>query len=192
MLELAGLTGHRDSRVATLSGGMQRRLNLAVALVHKPRLLLLDEPTAGVDTHSRQHVFETIRNLRDCGNAILYTTHQMQEAEGLCDRLGIMDKGRMVAVGTLSALMKAANCAETIEIRGLDACVDLSVIRSLNGVAAVEACDGIVGLSVENAAALLQPLHQLVNCSKQRVYIKVMPPSLEQYFLRLTGKELRD
>ncbi len=192
VLDLMGLTSHRDFHVATFSGGMQRRLNLAVALVHRPHLLLLDEPTAGVDAQSRHHVFETIRRLRDGGSAILYTTHYMEEAEGLCDRLGIMDKGRMVAMGTLSGLMEDANCAETIEIRGLGRPIDLSAIRSRPGVLGIETSDGLVRLHVKNAANFLEPLRQLIGRSCKPVYMKITPPSLEQFFLRLTGKELRD
>ena len=119
LLTLVGLEAHRNDFVGTFSGGMQKRLNLAVALVHEPRLILLDEPTAGVDPQSREHIFEIIRGLRDRGRAILYSTHYMEEAEKLCDRLAIMDQGNIITIGTLNNLMAAANCAETIEIGGL-------------------------------------------------------------------------
>ena len=99
------MEANRDSYVGTFSGGMQRRLNLAAALVHEPRLILLDEPTAGVDPQSRSHILELVGRLRAAGAAILYTTHYMEEAQGLCDRLGIIDQGKMVAMGTLDALL---------------------------------------------------------------------------------------
>ena len=92
LLELVGLDAHRDSRVGKYSGGMKRRLNLAVALVHRPKLILLDEATAGVDPQSREEILKLVRSLRDDGNAVLYTTHYMEEAEGLCDRLGVLNK----------------------------------------------------------------------------------------------------
>ena len=84
---------------------MKRRLNLAVGLVHRPRLLLLDEPTVGVDPHSREHIFQIVETLRDDGTTILYTTHYMEEAERLCDRLGIMDEGKIIAIGSLEQLL---------------------------------------------------------------------------------------
>jgi linearmycin/streptolysin S transport system ATP-binding protein len=192
LLGLVGLQDHRDGYVGTFSGGMQRRLNLAVALVHEPRLLLLDEPTAGVDAHSRRRIFEIIGRLRDAGNAILYTTHYMEEAEGLCDRLGIMDQGKMVAMGTLSALMAQANCAEAIEVRGLGPATDLGAIRSIPGLLRLENSDGVLRLHVSNAASFLEPLRQIVIRSRQPLRLKIAPPSLEQVFLQLTGKELHD
>jgi ABC-2 type transport system ATP-binding protein len=192
LLTLVGLEGHRNDFVATFSGGMQKRLNLAVALVHKPRLILLDEPTAGVDPQSREHIFEIIRDLRDTGRSILYSTHQMEEAEKLCDRLAIMDQGNIVAIGTLNNLMASANCAETIEITGLGPEADLTGIRSKPGVLRVERSKGLLRLHVKNAAKLLEPLQQIIGRSKKPVHLKILPPSLEQLFLQLTGKELRD
>jgi ABC-2 type transport system ATP-binding protein len=192
LLRLVGLEAHRNDFVGTFSGGMQKRLNLAVALVHEPRLILLDEPTAGVDPQSREHIFEIIRGLRDAGRAILYSTHYMEEAEKLCDRLGIMDQGNIVAIGTLNNLMASANCAETIEITGLGPETDLTGIRSRAGVLSVERSSGLLRLHVRNAARLLEPLQQIISRSRKPVHLKILPPSLEQLFLQLTGKELRD
>src|SRR5579863_1930796 len=106
LLEFVGLQDRGNDRVATYSGGMKRRLNLAVALVHRPKLILLDEPTAGVDPQSREEILNLVRRLRDDGNAVLYTTHYMEEAEALCDRLGVLNQGKLVAVGTLDALLR--------------------------------------------------------------------------------------
>ena len=99
-LELAGLTDRRRDLVSTFSGGMQRRLNLACGLVHAPALILLDEPTVGVDPQSRNHIFETLMRLRSVGHSLLYTTHYMEEAQRLCDRIAIMHEGLIAAVGT--------------------------------------------------------------------------------------------
>ena len=192
LLGLVGLEAHRNDFVGTFSGGMQKRLNLAVALVHEPSLVLLDEPTAGVDPQSREHIFEIIRGLRDAGRAILYSTHYMEEAEKLCDRLAIMDQGNIVAIGTLNNLMAATNCAETIEISGLGPEADLTSIRSRAGVLRVERANGMLRLYVRNAARLLETLHQIISRSRKPVHLKILPPSLEQLFLQLTGKELRD
>lgn len=103
-LDLAGLEDRRNDLVSTFSGGMQRRLNLAVGLVHSPDLLLLDEPTVGVDPQSRNHLFETLARLKSEGMSLLYTTHYMEEAERLCDRVAIMNEGAVIAAGTASEL----------------------------------------------------------------------------------------
>ena len=192
LLRMVGLEAHRNDYVGTFSGGMKRRLNLAAALVHRPNLILLDEPTAGVDPHSRQRILEIIRQLREAGNAILYTTHNMEEAEVICDRLGIMDHGRLIAMGTLNTLMADANCAETIEIRGLTPETNLDAVRCRSGFFGVENEGGILRLSVENAVAFLEPIQQIISHSKRPVHLRIVPPTLENLFLRLTGKGLHD
>jgi ABC-2 type transport system ATP-binding protein len=191
LLGFVGLEGHRDSHVATFSGGMQRRLNLAAALVHEPRLILLDEPTAGVDPQSRSHILELVGRLRAAGAAILYTTHYMEEAQGLCDRLGIMDQGKMVAMGTLDELLADSNCGEIIELSGV-AGLNLDSLRSRPGLIRLESGDGVVRLHVKNAAAFLEPLQQIAGRSRHIVHLKISPPSLERLFLELTRRELRD
>ena len=103
-LSLAGLTDRRKDLVSTFSGGMQRRLNLAAGLIHSPQLILLDEPTVGVDPQSRNHLFETLLKLKEQGQSLLYTTHYMEEAQRLCDRIGIMNEGTVIAVGTHAEL----------------------------------------------------------------------------------------
>jgi ABC-2 type transport system ATP-binding protein len=106
VLETTGLTEHRDRPVRTYSGGMKRRLNFGVALVHEPRLLILDEPTVGVDPQSRAHLLERIRELRDRGMGVLYASHYMEEVQTLCDRVAVMDLGRIIANDTLDALLE--------------------------------------------------------------------------------------
>jgi ABC-2 type transport system ATP-binding protein len=105
LLTLVGLNDRRGDKVSEFSGGMKRRLNLAVSVIHNPRFLMLDEPTVGVDPQSREALFELTERLRDDGMAILYTTHYMEEAERLCDRIAIMDEGQIVAQGTLEELL---------------------------------------------------------------------------------------
>ena len=107
-LELAGLTDRRKDLVSTFSGGMQRRLNLACGLVHSPALILLDEPTVGVDPQSRNHIFETLMRLRAEGHSLIYTTHYMEEAQRLCDRIAVMHDGVIAAVGTHQELAIAS------------------------------------------------------------------------------------
>ena len=192
LLHLVGLEKRRNDYAGTFSGGMKRRLNLAAALVHSPRVLLLDEPTAGVDLQSREYIFEIVRRLRETGTAILYTTHYMEEAEGLCDRLGIMNQGKLVAMGTLDALLANLECREIIEVRGLPPGTDFAAVQAVGGVSRVERADGIVRLFVRSATHLLEPLQKIISRSRQPVHLKIAPISLEHLFLRLTGTELRD
>jgi linearmycin/streptolysin S transport system ATP-binding protein len=192
LLGLVGLEVRRDDYVAIFSGGMKRRLNLAMSLVHAPRLLLLDEPTVGVDPQSREHIFDIVRRLRAQGTAILYTTHYMEEAETLCDRLGIMDEGRIIATGTLDVLLSDTGCAEVIEIRGLPSPDAVRGLQSLAGVCKVDIHAGVAKLFVSRAAELLGPLHQVIAPYADSISLQIAPLSLGDLFLRLTGKELRD
>jgi len=189
LLHFIGLEDRANQRVATLSGGMQRRLNLALALVHRPKLILLDEPTAGVDPQSREQILRIVRGLRDSGNAILYTTHYMEEAEELCDRLGILSEGKLIAVGTLDALLSGNEFAEVIEVTGLPAEIDLAAIGALKGLCRVERFDGLLRLFVKRAADFLGPLQKLI-CRSEQVRLKIAPLSLEALFLHLTGRKL--
>jgi ABC-2 type transport system ATP-binding protein len=116
VLEFTGLTARANDPVAHYSGGMQRRLNLAAAIVHEPEVLLLDEPTAGVDPQSRARLFETVLELRNRGGAILYTTHAMEEAERLCDRVGILDQGRLQAIGSVAELVAKYGDPPVVEV----------------------------------------------------------------------------
>jgi ABC-2 type transport system ATP-binding protein len=192
LLALVGLDAHRNDQVGIFSGGMKRRLNLAVSLVHRPKLILLDEPTAGVDPQSREQILKIIGDLRDDGNAILYTTHYMEEAERLCDRLGILSEGKLVAEGTLDALLSGLEFAEIIEVRGLPAGVDLAAMQALGGVSRIERGDGVVRLYVKRATDYLWPLQKILSRCDQNVRLKIAPLSLENLFLHLTGMELRD
>jgi ABC-2 type transport system ATP-binding protein len=110
-LALADLTSRSDQRAGTFSGGMQRRLNLACAVVHRPQLLLLDEPTVGVDPHSRNHLLDAVAALRGTGVALIYSTHLMEESDRLCDRVAVMDHGRLLALGPCEALCRQHGCA---------------------------------------------------------------------------------
>jgi ABC-2 type transport system ATP-binding protein len=193
LLRFTGLQDRRNDRVATYSGGMQRRLNLAIALVHRPKLILLDEPTAGVDPRSREEILKMVRRLRDAGNAVLYTTHYLTEAEGLCDRLGILNQGKLVAVGSLEALFANLESSEVIELSGLEGRLDLTPIRALRGVCRVVRGTGLVRLYVKRAADLLGPLQKII-MRERSVRLKVAPLSLEDLFLHLTGSgsEIRE
>jgi ABC-2 type transport system ATP-binding protein len=191
LLGFVGLQDRGNDRVATYSGGMKRRLNLAVALVHRPKLILLDEPTAGVDPQSREDILKLVRRLRDDGNAILYTTHYMEEAEGLCDRLCFLNEGKVVAIGTQDALIRDLEFSEVIELKGLSPRTDLASIRALGGVCHVERHDGFVRLFVRRAADLLGPLQRIISRDNS-VRLRIAPISLENLFLHLTGGAVRE
>ena len=192
LLELVGLEGRRNDRVVTFSGGMKRRLNLAVSMVHEPKLILLDEPTVGVDPHSRENIFTIVEQLRDAGTAILYTTHYMEEAERLCNRLGIMDEGKIIAMGTLDSLLAETGCSEVVEVHDLPPGVDLSGLQVAGGTCRIETHEGITRLYVNNAVRMLGPLHQALGRYADSVSVEIAPLSLENLFLQLTGKDLRD
>lgn len=166
-LDFVQLSERRKDRVKTYSGGMKRRLNLAVAVIHDPPLLLLDEPTVGVDPQSRNAIFENILSLRKEGRAILYTTHYMEEAQRLCDRVGIIDRGKLLALDSVGNLIATHG--------GRDAVV-------------VEWDWGEERVETEDAIAELDKLKRRGHLLRFRVE----RPNLESVFLTLTGKHLRD
>jgi ABC-2 type transport system ATP-binding protein len=193
LLELVGLAPRRDDRVHTYSGGMQRRLNLACSLIHEPRLLLLDEPTAGVDPQSRENLFEVVREIAAAGTTIVYTTHYIEEAERLCDRIAILDEGRIAAVGTQRELLGMIGMGEVIEIRGPAVDADGSALEDLPEVMKIERDPGVLRLFVRSA----QHAHDLIagplwKPGEQIESLEVRRVSLQWVFMHLTGKELRD
>jgi ABC-2 type transport system ATP-binding protein len=192
LLDLVGLLPRRHDRVATYSGGMKRRLNLAGSLLHAPRLLLLDEPTVGVDPQSRDRIFEAIRELARQGKTIVYTTHYMEEAERLCDRITIMDEGRIVAVGTLGELLQILGMGEIVELSGLDEELDGS-LASIPGVTKVERGERSTRIFVQSATRALPRIAEIVGTVGERVRgVQIYPVDLERVFMHLTGKQLRD
>jgi len=191
-LEAVELSGRRHDLVRTYSGGMRRRLNLGCALASSPRLVLLDEPTVGVDPQSRVHIFEAVRKLREQGVTILYTTHYLQEAEDLCDRIAILDEGQMITLGTLSELLSQSTATEVIELRFAEPLREAATLAALAGVQKVESSGSLARLFVSRA----QPVLAVVCCGDVVLpaiaQIRVTPVSLETIFIELTGKELRD
>ena len=193
MLELVGLAPRRDDAVRTYSGGMQRRLNLACSMIHEPRLLLLDEPTAGVDPQARENLFEVIRQIASAGTTIIYTTHYIEEAERLCHRIAILDEGRIAAVGTLQELLGLIGMGEVIEIRSAAIASRSSSLEALPDVVKVERDDGVVRLFVKSAARSLALIAGVVREFGDEIEsLEVYRVSLERVFMHLTGKALRD
>jgi ABC-2 type transport system ATP-binding protein len=193
LLELVGLRSRADEPVHTYSGGMMRRLNLACGLIHEPRLLLLDEPTVGVDPQSRQHILDAIREIARQGMAVLYTTHYMEEAERFCDRIAIMDEGRIAATGSLPELLQIVGMGELIELRWVPDAGSLARLRAIEDVAQVETVDGVTRICVANAGRALGPIAAIIaDCSGTVDGLEIHPVNLERVFMRLTGKALRD
>jgi ABC-2 type transport system ATP-binding protein len=188
LLQFVGLQDRANDLAANYSGGMKRRLNLAAALVHEPELILMDEPTSGVDPESREEILSLVRSLRNDGKSIIYTTHYMEEAQGLCDELSILEKGKIVAMGTLDAMLHKVDFSEIIELRGLSPHPDLSGITRLPGIGHIEHVDDMVRLFVNRAADYLDPLQKIM-CRERSAELKITPVTLENLFLHLTGRK---
>jgi ABC-2 type transport system ATP-binding protein len=192
LLTAVGLDGRADHRVATFSGGMKRRLNLAAALVHRPRLLLLDEPTVGVDPQSRNLIFEEVRRLNAQGMTIVYTSHYMEEVEALCRRVGIIDMGKLKACDTLARLLQS--------LRGLIRFRVSQVTEVLSQrLAELPECEILSRTEVEVElecndvkVSLLRLVSVLNEFQIELVHLETQEPNLERVFLHLTGRALRD
>ena len=195
-LDAVGLTKRAHDIVGTYSGGMQRRLNLACGILHRPKLLILDEPTVGVNPQSRSAIFDLVERLRDAGTAILYTTHYMEEAERLCARIGIIDSGRLIAEGT---------CAELVANMEQDTRIEIGLRRGDSSERAqriVSELEGVLMATVENnhlhvvadhgANRLPGMLTALLNAGTMAESVRVVEPNLEDVFLQMTGRALRD
>jgi ABC-2 type transport system ATP-binding protein len=202
VLEVVGLSERAKDRVETYSGGMKRRANIAAGLLHQPQLLVLDEPTVGVDPQSRNAILESIDELGGKGLAVLYTTHYMEEAERLCDRIGIIDEGRLVAEGTRDALVAMVGADTTVTLtatpsEGVDAAAAMATwaqrCRALDGVEDVQATKAALDLVTREGSALVAAAVMAADDLPLAVTaVEVNEPNLETVFLHLTGKALRD
>ncbi len=194
VLELITLVDRQKDRVEKYSGGMKRRVNIGVALLHKPRVLYLDEPTVGIDPQSRRSILDGILALRDQGMTILYTTHYMAEAQELSDRVGIVDHGKMIAVGTNDELVKIVGEAAHIELR-TDHRLDAMVERwaKVEGVNNATVDEDHAVLLAHDADQVLPRLFEAAAADGTRITeVNVTEPNLEMVFLHLTGRALRE
>jgi len=188
-LDWASLEDRAKSPVKTLSGGMKRRLNMAAGLIHRPRLVLLDEPTVGVDPQSRNRIFEMVEALRAGGTTVIYTTHYMEEAERLCDRVAIIDHGAIIAQGTKEALVAQSFGSRSSVAMHLGAThADLPRWAAAHG-GTVQ--DGVFHGSVEKPAEIAALLEAASRDGLEVLDVTLQRPNLESVFLHLTGKELR-
>jgi ABC-2 type transport system ATP-binding protein len=194
VLALVGLAERGNDRVESFSGGMRRRLNIAGGLLHRPTLLVLDEPTVGVDPQSRHAILESVRSLGASGMAILYTTHYMEEADRVCDRVGIIDHGKLIAEGTRRELISRLEEHDRIELAAtgnLEAFVQAS--RSIDGVDGATISDHHVQLLARDGRRLLASVLEAAEHSGAVVNsVELVEPDLEAVFLHLTGTALRE
>ncbi len=190
LLERVGLAGRRGDPVGTFSGGMKRRLNLACALVHEPALVLLDEPTAGVDPQSREHLFELIAELARDGATVIYTSHYIEEVERLCDRIAILDYGELVAVGSHHELLQIVGLGEIIEVEA--AGLDLDALSELKGFRGLQTQGDRLRIFVDDAAQALPHFARCLENAASAARLQVYPIDLERVFIHLTGRDLRD
>lgn len=193
VLDETGLAPRAKDAVKTFSGGMKRRLNLGIGLVHGPQAVLMDEPTVGIDPQARLNILEVVRNVVAAGTTVLYTTHYLEEAETLCDRIGIMDHGRILAEGTLEELKKQVGGRDTIAVTGgFDAEAARKAAGTVEGAQVLSAEAGRLVLSVDGSRGAVAALSTLLGGALGAEGVSIQPPSLNTLFLNLTGRELRD
>ncbi len=192
-LDLVGLADRAKARVKTYSGGLKRRLNLAAGLVHAPDLLLLDEPTVGIDPQARLRILDVVRDQARSGRAVLYTSHYLEEAEQICSRLAIIDRGRVLAAGTVAELRRLVGEGPVVRVRGS---IDGDGLQALAG-----RCPGVSFLSADGDSASFSArdpdacsglVRALFESGLKLDDLRVQEPNLQSVFLKLTGRELRD
>lgn len=192
--EIIGLNGRLKDRVDKYSGGMKRRINIGAALLHRPELLIMDEPTVGIDPQSRNHILDTVLELNRQGMTIIYTSHYMEEVEYLCSRICIMDQGRIIASGTKEELVGLIKGRTRIFLK-LDKADEglLDILRKVKGVSEAELVNDEVAVAGENIDIILADIIAGLTGHGRRISsIDVRKPDLETVFLHLTGKALRD
>ena len=195
LLEVAGLTDKKKEKVKNYSGGMKRRLNIAVAMLHNPSILILDEPTVGVDAQSRQHIFDYIQSLAEQGTTILYTSHYMEEIEALCKRVFILDLGEEVAYGTKEEVKKLVGHTQTVALTldRVPAGFDEVLKNSENGIQFVTVDGQEIALTIDQTIfSMMKLIEQVEQAQLVIKSVNVKETTLEEAFLQLTGKTLRD
>ena len=196
VLEQIGLSDRANKRIKTYSGGMKRRVNIGVGLLHKPRLLFMDEPTVGIDPQSRRAILDSVKDLNKQGMTVLYTTHYMEEAQELSDRVGIIDHGNLIALGTQAELARQVGENDVLVLHvgeGEDPESLAAAVRTLSGVLNAEVTDHAVTVIVAQAEEILAPAVTAANEVGVKIRsVDIREPNLEAVFLHLTGRALRD
>lgn len=192
--EIIGIKDRLKDKIEKYSGGMKRRINIGAALLHNPEILIMDEPTVGIDPQSRNHILETIKELNRNGMTIIYTSHYMEEVEFLCDRIYIMDEGNIVADGTKDELVKLVQNERVIRIEYENDVKGISdVLRNVESVISLSSDIKTVTIEAKDDKSLMKKIIDLSNKDEMDIVsIDVEKPNLESVFLNLTGKALRD
>ena len=194
ILEIVGLSERQKGRVSKFSGGMKRRLNIGIALLHKPDVVIMDEPTVGIDPQSRRNILESVKDLNQQGMTVLYTTHYMEEAQELSDHIAIMDHGKIIARGTHNELVKIIGGLDRIELTiNTHSAKIIDSWQGTQGVQQVVAENGHINLLVDDSNLILPLLFDTASQVETRITsVEIQEPNLEAVFLRLTGRALRD
>jgi len=193
MLEFVGLTDRAKKRPKTFSGGMQRRLNIACALVHKPKLLIMDEPTVGIDPQSRNHILESVKKIAANGTTVIYTSHYMEEVQAICDRISIMDAGRVIAEGTIGELMGRIQYEDRVHLNAAQPSDTLTEeLRAISGVKSVTVSGSQYTITSGAGSGNVNRIMEVATRNGGVTSFSEDKPNLEDVFLTLTGKRLRD
>lgn len=194
VLEIVSLADRQQERIDTYSGGMKRRINIAASLLHRPELLIMDEPTVGIDPQSRNNILETVKRLNDQGMTVVYTSHYMEEVEYLCKRVAIIDHGKVIAQGTLDEVRRVVGSDTTVRLKVHDPDEALvAAVAAVPGVSQARRDDGAVIALVRETAEALGPILSAVSAAGRTVKgVEIQAPNLETVFLQLTGRALRD
>jgi ABC-2 type transport system ATP-binding protein len=200
VLEVIGLTDRQKGRTAKFSGGMKRRLNIGIALLHRPQVIIMDEPTVGIDPQSRRNILDSVKELNQQGATVLYTTHYMEEAQELSDHIAIMDHGKLIAYGTHEELIKIVGELDRLDLTihaplagGDEPAQVVERWRAIEGVHQVTAADGTLTLLVDDSNLVLHRLFDSATQVGARITsVEIQEPNLEAVFLHLTGRDLRD
>jgi ABC-2 type transport system ATP-binding protein len=194
VLEIIGLTDRQKGRTGKFSGGMKRRLNIGIALLHRPRVIIMDEPTVGIDPQSRRNILDSIKELNQQGMTVLYTTHYMEEAQELSDHIAIMDQGKVIAYGTHDELVKIVGEMDRLDLAiNAESAKVIERWQAIEGVSQVSAEDGTLALLVDDSNLVLPRLFESATQVGVRITsVEIQEPNLEAVFLHLTGRALRD
>jgi ABC-2 type transport system ATP-binding protein len=194
VLALIGLADRGKDHTSTFSGGMKRRLNFGCGIVHNPKVLLLDEPTAGVDPQSRVRLLELVREQARAGTTVIYTTHYMEEAQDLCDRIAIVDRGRLLAMGTLDELRRMVGEKDLVRLAGrFDSSAATRALEAVDDVQVLSAAADALTIATAGASRKLPAIFAaLASAGSDIQETTLSVPSLESLFITLTGRELRE
>jgi len=192
-LKLVGLDDRANEKISTFSGGMKRRINIAAAILHEPALLIMDEPTVGIDPQSRNHILETIKQLNSKGMSVIYTSHYMEEVEYLCDRIGIIDHGRLIVQGTIEDVILQIGDESKI-IFSLQNNNESAINYIKNNIPNIQEVEDhkLIVNTANVHQTLLNILDVIKDSGESIATIDILSPSLENSFLQITGKSLRD